>query len=619
MKKPAGRRFCIVRERGVSWLKDPSGRRMFYASVQCVSPRHGSRVPGAPAYDGIAAAGGLAKWVRRTEARLRTWGFKGLGAWNHRLWHYRELPFTESLNIWKSMRVKGGIKPIFDPDWEIQVEKKIAPQIRSLRDCPNLIGYFLDNEIRWSLDWIYFYFNGRPAGDPNRRAVLAFLRKRYRSIGRLNAAWGTRLSGFSDLAARRSLPVNTDSIRPAAEAFLGMVARRFFRVTCRMVRRLDPDRLILGVRYAGTPLDAVVAAQAGNTDAVSMNLYIQEGIFPAAAAYRAHRLAKGQPVWVTEFSWHAPYDNRSGDRNTIGFGSRVLRQRSRGAGYRKFVEGAAALPFMIGCDWFQWCDESPKGRGDGEDVNFGLVDIRDRPYGSLLDMVRRTNSRVDRLHAHSENWRPREAIPAPVPYCVAPRLKNGKPARGLSDGREIKGLKFRPSLDALPRRVPVRARAGWRPQGLVFWIEVADAERTVELSKLRSIEWFWMTDAVELLLRPGGESIRNFDKECVKVFAVPDGAGKGRPYMGETGRHKLRLGRRVRARARQIRLPGGYAFMFRVPAGLLGAKALKPWQVLRFNLLVMDCEKVRETYWSSHQGEWTTQRPDGWGRLILAP
>lgn len=511
------------------------------------------------------------------------------------------------------------MKPIFDPDWEDKLEERIAPRIRSLRDCPNLIGYFLDNEIRWSPDWIYHYFDNRPAKDPNRRAVIGFLRRHYRTIGRLNAAWGTELASFSALASRRKLPTGPDSLRPAGEAFLGLIARRFFRLTCRMVRRLDPNRLILGVRYAGIPLDAVVAAQAGNTDAVSMNLYIQEGVFPVAAAYRAHRLAKGQPVWVTEFSWHAPYDNRSGDRNTIGFGSRVLRQRSRGHGYRKFVAGAASLPFVIGCDWFQWCDESPKGRGDGEDVNFGLVDIRDRPYARLLAEVAHTNSRVDRLHARAGSWRFREESPVPAPYFVAPRLAKCRQEPSLPAGREIKGLKFRPSLDRLPGRVPARVRAGWRPEGLEFCVEVADAERTVELKKLRSIEWFWMTDAAELLLRPGAESPDKFDRKCIKVFAVPDGAGKGRPFAGETRGHKAFFGNKVRTRVVQSRYPGGYRLLFRVPAATLDSGRLKPWQVLRFNILVMDCEKVREIYWSAHQGQWTTQRPDGWGRLILEP
>ena len=251
--------FTIARNGRILWLRDPEGRRVFYTSVQCVGPKHGSRVPGAPAYDGVAACGGsLQKWIERTERRLRDWGFKGLGAWNHQLWRYRRLPYTVSLNIWKSLKL-----PVFNRDWEEQVDRFIAPQIRAARHAPSLIGYFLDNEIRWDPGLLCRYFNGRKRDDPNRRAVVDFLRRRHRTVAGFNATWGTRLKSFAALAAMRKLPAPPDSAGADTRAFLGVVARRFFSTTCRLGRRHDPNRLILGVRYAGPPAREVVAAQRG--------------------------------------------------------------------------------------------------------------------------------------------------------------------------------------------------------------------------------------------------------------------------------------------------------------------------------------------------------------------
>jgi hypothetical protein len=151
-------------------------------------------------------------------------------------------------------------------------------------------------------------------------------------------------------------------------------------------------------------------------------------------------------------------------------------------------------------------------------------------------------------------------------------------------------------------------------------VEVKDAVRTVETSKpKRSIEWFWMTDAVELLLRPGAGDAEALDSKCVKIWAVPDGEGKGRPYVGAIRNHKRVAGAKAGARVRQSRIPGGYRMEFRVPSATLQPGPFNPFQVLRFNLLVEDCEKVREVCWSSHQGEWTTERPKTWGRLALVP
>jgi len=602
----------IERRGGVHWLVSPRGRRMVYTSVQCVGPKHGSRVAGAPAYDGLKSSGGsLLGWVERTEARLEAWGLKGLGAWNHRLWHHRETPFTECLNVWKSLNDQHGLKGIFDTDWGNQAEALIKPQIEELRHAPSLIGWFLDNEIPWGLWWFDSYFNNRKPDDPNRLAVLGFLERRYRTIGRLNRAWGTRIPSWGSLARLRRLPAPQDAARRDRTAFLAVVARRFFSTTHRIVRKYDPVRPILGVRYAGFPLPVVVAGQKGCTDVVSINLYIQEGRFPVEEATRAHRLSGGQPVWVTEFSWHAPWDNRSGDRNTIGFGSRVRYQASRGRAYEQFVTAGAKLPFVIGFDWFQWCDESPKGRGDGEDVNFGLVDIHDRPYEDLVRRMARTNRVIEGLHARSAKWRLTAPQPAPLAFFAAP---------GSSVGARIPGLKFRPTLDPVPPRMPVDARVRWSPRDLFVTVDVADAVRTVETSKpKRSIEWFWMTDAVEILLRAGAEDVEALDAKSVKIWAVPDGEGRGRPYVGAWRNHARVAGAKTGVRVRQSRIPGGYRMAFQIPAGTVQEGPFKPFQVLRFNLLVEDCEKVREVCWSSHQGEWTTEKPKTWGRLALVP
>ncbi|MEK7474277.1 MAG: beta-galactosidase [Candidatus Coatesbacteria bacterium] len=620
--------WSIKKTRGVHWLVSPEGRRMIYTSVQCVGPKHGSKVAGAPAYDGIASAGGtLLGWVEKTESRLKAWGLKGLGAWNHRLWRYRDVPYTECLNIWKSLNDSHGLKGIFDADWATQAENLIRPQIEELRDAPSLVGWFLDNEIPWGLWWFDAYFNDRKPGDLNRRAVLAFLHRRYRTIGRLNAAWGTSIRSWADLASRRKLPAPQDEARRDRVAFLSIVARKFFSTTCRIVRSCDAHRPILGVRYAGFPLPVVVAAQKGHTDVVSVNLYIAEGVFPVEEATRAHRLSGGQPVWVTEFSWHAPWDNRSGDRNTIGFGSRVRLQSSRGRAYERFVTGGASLPFVIGFDWFQWCDESPKGRGgDGEDVNFGLVDIHDRPYEGLVARIARANRALERVHARSGSWKLRVPKTDPLPFFAAPPLhalpaSAGRAAVPLgTGGAELRGLRFRPSPDPAPKTIPVRASVGWSPRELRVVVDVRDAVRTVETAKpRRSIEWFWMTDAVELLLRTGTEDAEALDAKSVKIWAVPDGEGRGRPYVGAIRNHVRVAGAASGARVRQSRIPGGYRMEFRVAAATLQPGPFRPFQVLRFNLLVEDCEKVLEVCWSSHQGEWTTEKPKTWGRLALVP
>src|SRR4029079_6870822 len=46
---------------------------------------------------------------------------------------------------------------------------------------------------------------------------------------------------------------------------------------------------------------------------------------------------------------------------------------------------------VIGVHWFQYADEPRGGRDDGEDYNFGLVDIDDRPYELLTPALAAEN------------------------------------------------------------------------------------------------------------------------------------------------------------------------------------------------------------------------------------
>jgi hypothetical protein len=68
--------------------------------------------------------------------------------------------------------------------------------------------------------------------------------------------------------------------------------------------------------------------------------------------------------------------------------------------------------------WFQYYDHPRGGRDDGEDYNFGLVDIDDRPYERLVEAFSRVNPQLAGLHrqAYSTGQRFGEA-PWQVPHA----------------------------------------------------------------------------------------------------------------------------------------------------------------------------------------------------------
>jgi len=122
-------------------------------------------------------------------------------------------------------------------------------------------------------------------------------------------------------------------------------------------------------------------------DAVSSNLNASwsDGSFARFYVETLHRLA-GKPVLIGEF-YMCARDNRSGNKNDRGVYPVVATQKERAAGFRNTLRALLQIPHVIGADWFQYYDEPTHGRYDGENFNFGLVDIHDRPYEALTTIA----------------------------------------------------------------------------------------------------------------------------------------------------------------------------------------------------------------------------------------
>ena len=63
----------------------------------------------------------------------------------------------------------------------------------------------------------------------------------------------------------------------------------------------------------------------------------------------------------------------------------VQTQAERARGAAAAAQEFAKLPQLVGLHWFQYYDHPLGGRPDGEDYNFGLVDLDDRPYEALTE------------------------------------------------------------------------------------------------------------------------------------------------------------------------------------------------------------------------------------------
>jgi hypothetical protein len=152
------------------------------------------------------------------------------------------------------------------------------------------------------------------------------------------------------------------------------MAERYFQTLSQATKKVDPNHLNLGMRWAGTP-PTWAAAGMKSFDVFSMNCYRQK--VPADVTRKIHNLLK-MPVIVGE--WHFGALDVGLPSSGIGH---LKNQADRAKAYRIYFEDAAANPNCVGAHWFTLYDQSVLGRFDGENYNIGFLDVCNRPYEEL--------------------------------------------------------------------------------------------------------------------------------------------------------------------------------------------------------------------------------------------
>ena len=390
--------FRVEQKAGVWWFVDPSGQLVISAGVDNVS-YEGDLIRGTtthPYFDHVSKLySSQDAWAKTEIGRLRSWGFNNLGAWTTPFLFSYKMPYTVILDIGTRSGadwLKGTPLDVYDPRFEKTASdiarKECAPRAHD----PYVLGYFSDNELRWGPDWrdkqnmLSMYLN-LPANAPGRQHAIAFLKKKYSGqIADLNKAWGLHASSFETLP--------TDAKTKAFEAdnsdFLGMVAQRYFEVCAHAIHAADGNHLYLGAKFAGMPPDAVLRAS-HVADVVSVDTYDFD---PRPSVKHIYELAQ-RPILVAEFAFRA---ENAGLPNTQGAGPKVPDQAARARAYRTFVTQLESLPEAVGYQWFEWCDEPKQGRFDGENSNYGLVNIEDQPYTEFVNAVKTANGEADSVH-----------------------------------------------------------------------------------------------------------------------------------------------------------------------------------------------------------------------------
>jgi agarase len=389
--------FRVEQRAGVWWFVDPSGQLVISAGVDNVS-YHGDLIHGTtvhPYFDHISKLyPSEDAWAKAEIARLRSWSFNNLGAWTTPSLFTYKMPYSVILDIGTRSGadwLKGTPLDVFDPRFENTARAIAAKECAPRAKDPYLLGYFSDNELRWGPHWrdkqnmLSMYLN-LPSTAQGRQHAIAFLKEKYLSIQQLNQAWGVHATSLDDVPAAAT----TAAFQRDNSQFLGMVAERYFRVCADAIRAADPNHLYLGAKFAGMPPDPVLRAS-HIADVVSVDTYDFD---PRKAVEHIYGLAQ-RPILVAEFAFRA---ENSGLPNTQGAGPKVPDQAARARAYKNFVTDLESSPAAVGYQWFEWCDEPKQGRFDGENSNYGLVNIEDQPYTEFVTEVKAANQEAISTH-----------------------------------------------------------------------------------------------------------------------------------------------------------------------------------------------------------------------------
>jgi hypothetical protein len=178
-----------------------------------------------------------------------------------------------------------------------------------------------------------------------------------------------------------------------------MVAERYYALAEQAIRAADPDALFFGDRLPIYYDPAAVRAMMLHVDAIAVNYNVDssDGWIADYFFDGLRKLSGAKPVLVSEW-FFAARENRTGNRNN-GHLMTVATQDERAAGAAAALTNFAAIPEIVGVHWFQYYDHPKGGRTDGEDYDFGLVDINDRPYERLTTALSAANRRAPQMHA----------------------------------------------------------------------------------------------------------------------------------------------------------------------------------------------------------------------------
>ncbi len=417
--------FHVVEDGKRYWLADPEGNAFFSTGIDCMHAGNDTPVymeaelckwipdrndleysdgwekEGRSFNYGIAnliRAFGRRKWkesfYKILKSYLYKWHINTIGNWSSlEFIRYAKMPYVLPLDA-MGAPFPGTEKSIFRDFPDVFSEEykqnavKYAQNIKPFVDDPYLIGYFMRNEPSWGFVFNMLIAEEMLESEENfvsRQIFIRRLAEKYKIVEALNFAWNVQLSSFADLnKPLRHAADYSGSAREDIKEFSKEMIERYVQIPALELRKLDPNHLNLGMRYAFVT-DPVMLSGHEYFDVFSMNLYQMSPYRELAEIGEILHM----PIMIGEFHFGAL------DKGLLSTGLRaVASQRERGKAYRYYMEQGVKSGYFLGAHYFQLVDQNCLGRFDGENYQIGIVDLALQEYKDMTEIMTECNKHI---------------------------------------------------------------------------------------------------------------------------------------------------------------------------------------------------------------------------------
>jgi hypothetical protein len=330
------------------------------------------------------------KWEVLSANLMKTWRFNTIANWSDSSFIANQrLPYMFPLSGFPSTEIAifRDFPDVFDPSYR-EAAKKFASQLEAYKNDTLLIGYFLRNEPHWGFGAhnLAYEMLSVKQNSTTKSACINWLSSKYNeNINSLNEAWNTK---FKDFGAIQDYEIDQLELSGKAEedlwGFSGLMVDEYVKVVSEETKKVDPNHLNLGMRFASISTDLFYRTGAF-VDVFSINQYSSPHPPSTDEIYKR----TGKPVIIGEFHHGAT------DRGLPASGIRAAKnQEQRAVALRHYLEQGFARDEVIGMHYFQWNDQPWTGRYDGENYQIGVMDVTLQPYREWTEAAKTTNERL---------------------------------------------------------------------------------------------------------------------------------------------------------------------------------------------------------------------------------